>query len=134
MCALFTHPPAGGHLGRLHALAAVKSEAVNAGVRVSFQVRVSSGYSPLCSDRGLWAPTSLPAAPVSFHLGVSGFALGSGQPQSHTEPGSDSQQLGDTLLWAQLPSEPPSGADAASLWSRLLSPNPSVPLGCPSSP
>ena len=42
----FIHSSVDRHLGGLHALAIVNSAAVNAGVRVSFSVLVSSGYTP----------------------------------------------------------------------------------------
>ena len=41
---LFIHLPVDGHLGCLHFLAIVNSDAVNKGVHVSFSMKVLSGY------------------------------------------------------------------------------------------
>ena len=42
----FIHSTVDGHLGSFHALAIVKSAAMNNGIHVSFSVLVSSGYMP----------------------------------------------------------------------------------------
>ena len=47
MCrTFFIHSSAGGHLGGFHALAIVKSAAMNIGVHVSFWIRILFGYMP----------------------------------------------------------------------------------------
>ena len=51
----FIHSSVNGHLGCFHALAIVNSAAVNNGIRVSFSILVSSGYTTRSGIAGSYA-------------------------------------------------------------------------------
>ena len=51
----FIHSSVNGHLGCFHALALVKSAAVNNGIHASFSILVSSGYTPINGIAGSYA-------------------------------------------------------------------------------
>ena len=49
----FIHSSAKGHLGSFHALASIKSAAVNIGVNVSFQIMFLFFFLDICPGVGL---------------------------------------------------------------------------------